>query len=323
LPQERLVYQSGMEWFPPPRSGILGISRLLPSQTMDILSGAINPRPLLAENSPASVEELAQPLVNAMRAVGEIDIPLTGGRDSRLVLAAGLAADVDVITHTDFRDGMDYGDLVLPPKLAQIAGVPHYTIRAGRVRDDIVALFDRHCALHSVERVRYGLASGRVTDFGRPLASGNVFELGRLYYHSLPADIDQGLKHKPAYEWADWIRQHPEALDWRDRFYWEQRLGGWASASAQAMDLVTFERFFPANNRRFITGLLSFPEAERRRAAPQQAMLEHLAPELAAIPTNPQPGTRITRRLRREAQIVRQDGIRYVMRRGRALRSHR
>jgi hypothetical protein len=260
-------------------------------------------------------------LVASMTALGgPVDIGLTGGRDSRVILAAALAADLDVVTTTTLWDGMAHGDLELPPRIAQIAGVPHYTARAGRVHEDLVALFDEHCARHSVERVRTGLASGHHPDHGRPVISGNVFELGRFYYHSLPKDLDSGFKEERLADWVTWVQEHPEPLDWRDRFYWEQRLAGWASSTAQAVDIAPFERFFPANSRRFVSTLLHFPEPQRRRGAPQQALLELLSPELARLPFNPERNSPI-RRARREIELLRRHGRRYVGERSRALRS--
>ncbi len=326
LPRERLVYESGMDWFPPPASGIPGIRRLMPSQTIDVATAAIAPRPLLTQRPPAAAHQLADELVAILRRLRASHrravVPLTGGRDSRLVLAAALAAGLDVITYTAVRPAMQPGDVTLPPRLAAIAGVPHYAVRGGQVRDELVEMFDLHCAHHCVDRARTGIAAADIPVFDGALhLSGVVFELGRLYYHGLPETLDDtALERKPAREWADWIQKHPEPLDWRDRFYWEQRLGGWASSNAQASDISPPDRFYSANSRRFVTGLLAFPERARRRGAPQQEMLTRLSPELAAVPINPQPGSPVIRRIRREAHLLRRDGRRYLARRIDAVR---
>ena len=85
-PEERLVYESGLDWFPPPRSGIPGVWRLLPSQTIDIATGELRHRPLLV-HSDADRQALAEMLVASLVNLGErrVIVPLTGGRDSRVL----------------------------------------------------------------------------------------------------------------------------------------------------------------------------------------------------------------------------------------------
>jgi hypothetical protein len=47
---------------------------------------------------------------------------------------------------------------------------------------------------------------------------GNVFELGRCYYHTRQPEAPQ--------ESFEWLRQNPSDVDWRDRLYVEQRIAG-------------------------------------------------------------------------------------------------
>jgi hypothetical protein len=324
--ENRLVYESGLDWFPPPRSGISGIRRLLPSQTIDFATGELRPRPLLVPSDP-DPHGLAEMLVAALVNFADrrVIVPLTGGRDSRVILAAALKAGLDVVTYTAIRlPRFSHADLTLPPKLSEIAGVPHYAIRPGKPRPELVDLFDRHSAHHCVDVERRGLASGDTPSFA-PLLSGHVFELGRcFYYGELPAELDDAtLAQKPVHEWASWIQEHPEPIDWRDRFYWEQRLAGWSSSFAQAGDLAPPERFYPANSRRFASGLLAFPEAVRRRSDHQRAILESLSPELAAVPINPEPGSKVSRRIKYEARLLKRDRHRYPAGRVAALRRFR
>jgi hypothetical protein len=266
-------------------------------------------------------------LVASLVNLGErrVIVPLTGGRDSRVVLAAALKAGLDIVTYTALRlPRFSHADLTLPPKLSEIAGVPHYAVRPGKPQPELIELFDRHSANHCVDVERRGLTSGDTPSFA-PLMSGQVFELGRCYYHGvLPIELDdEVLAQKPVQEWVAWMQEHPEPIDWRDRFYWEQRLAGWASSFAQAGDVGPPERFYPANSRRFASGLLAFPEAVRRRGEHQQDILEFLSPELAAIAFNPEPGSRVSQRVKYEARLLRSQRHRYLAGRLAALRRYR
>ena len=112
---------------------------------------------------------------------------------------------------------------------------------------------------------------------------GNVWEVGRCYYHEkfapeLPPDSS---------EWSAWLRATPsELLDWRDRFYVEQRLAGWLSSIEQGIDLTGRERLHVANCADLFSLLLSLPEPTRRSGRHQLELVRMLAPELARFPVN-------------------------------------
>jgi hypothetical protein len=344
LPARRLRYGEEIDWFAPPDSGIDGIGRLLPSQTIDVATGEVSSRPLLARVTPKSyrdrVRALADRLVHTLNAVGqgydEVLVPLSAGRDSRLVLAAAIAAGVQVSAYT-LLPARSKADRTLPPELAASVGVRHFAITPGDARPEIEALFDRHCAHHCVEANRFALATRAIGwSLGNvAVLPGNGFEVGRCqYYSKLPAEFnEQVLETNRVFasdpregvgirKWARWIHDHPEPLDWRDRFYIEQILGGWLSSTAQAGDLAGPETVWVANSRRFISELLDFPEPVRLKAFHQQAVLEALSPELARFPVNVG-GSRPVARLRRELRLLRGDRLRYFTRRMRAVRAYR
>ena len=225
----------------------------------------------------------------------------------------------------------------LPPRLAAAVGVRHVAITRGEARPEIESLFDEHCARHSVEANRDWLARGslpwNVGNVG--VLPGNIFEVGHCeYYDYLPAALAECdllanvvTAHDPPErvgirDWARWIERHPEPLDWRDRFYLEQRLAGWLSSSAQAGDVAGPEMVWIANSRRFITELLQFGELERRKGYHQHSVLKALSPELARFPVNVA-GSRAVARLRRELHLLRTDRHHYFGRRVRAVAVHR
>jgi hypothetical protein len=345
LPVRRLRYNEGMDWFAPPGSGIDGIGKLLPSQTIDIATGEVSSRTLLApvahrsdrERVTALADRLVRTVESAARRYDELLVALTAGRDSRLVLAAAIAAGAEVSAYTFFLPHMNEVDRTLPPRLCASVGVRHFATTPGDARPEIYSLFDQHCAHHCVEANRPGLATRAIGwSLGNvAVLPGNGFEVGRCqYYGKLPRELNERvlatspmLAHEPRErvgisDWARWIDDHPDPLDWRDRFYIEQILAGWLSSTAQAGDLAGPPEVWVANSRRFISELLQFPEAVRMKAFHQDAVLEALSPKLARLPVNVV-GSRTTVRLRRELSLVRRDRVRYFARRIRAVRAYR
>ena len=80
---------------------------------------------------------------------------------------------------------------------------------------------------------------------------------------------------------------HQDGLEWRDRFYLEQRAGGWISAGRQGFDLTGRRMVLPANCFALLSDALSLPAPLRARAVLEEAFVRHLAPDLANHPYNP------------------------------------
>jgi hypothetical protein len=235
-------------------------------------------------------------------------IPLTAGFDSRLVLAAALRADLPVRAYTNYRRRLSLADVELPGMLARAVGVPHEWHRPGHTRPEAEAAFDQHSAGDTVG-VDRGYWSRGQWDFvreGDSVLRGGCFEVGRCYYHrrlpmspgSTPAPADEiarSLREPPGTPITPALAQWVEAttrtsvprLDWRDRFYLEQRLGGWLAALEQALDLVPGERVHIANAAATYALMLELPEDVRGRGQHQRDLVARLAPPLAEFPFNP------------------------------------
>jgi hypothetical protein len=90
----------------------------------------------------------------------------------------------------------------------------------------------------------------------------------------------------------------PLDLDWRDRFYLEQRFGAWASTVQRTLDVLDGTFFYPANCLWIAHLLLQYSPREQRMGFAQRSAIGLLAPPLAQIPFNPEPvGTRLKRKL--------------------------
>lgn len=316
-PLRSIHHSVGIDWYPPPGSRFESIRRLLPSQILELPAGALLPRPILLPSSThLSYEEaldgMQGDLVGAIRRVadrsGGLWLALTAGHDSRTQLAAAVHAGVRVRTYTHTNKYMRDHDRVIPPKLAAAAGMTHEFYAGGSHRRDLLAVFDDHTAGHSIDRDRYYFARGYF-GWSQPediILRGFGFELGRCnYWGRFPGpgprtdlpNVDVILKgmgersrtaRQPLQEWIAWTRAHPEPeLDWRDRFYLEQRLAGWASSVEQARDLVEGHSFHAANSNAYQAHVLSVPEQKRCRSLHQEDLIKRMAPQLLSWEFNP------------------------------------
>jgi hypothetical protein len=352
LPAVELEHERGMDWYPPPGSGIDGIARVLPSQTIGF-DGSLRARPLLPAVAEASYDERLASLADRLRTAlaglaargGPLALPLSAGRDSRLLLAAATAADVAVEPYTLVYPGMSRADRDLPPKLCAAAGLGHRLVPPGARDPERLRVFDQHTARHTVDIDREFFAlhqldpvAGAAVDLG-----GGVFEAGRCYYHGgLPAELPATPGETAALvqavlptrraealaAWTEWIHETPSpGLDWRDRLYLEQRVTGWLSAVSLGLDLAGVERVHLASCGAYLAETLALPPDVRRLGYHHDHLVERLAPALARFPFNP-PGSlreRIAGRTRHELAELRDAGGvgRYARGRVRRIRSRR
>ena len=310
----RLRHGFGIEWFTPPLSGYVGIRRLLPSQQMDIRTGDISPKRLMPaiDGSQAYPELLAKlqsilmtGVSNARRDGGGLWIQLTAGLDSRLLLAAMVASGETGKAVTLDHRWISQADLDLPPKLAAAAGLPHTLVRRGRFSTRLAREYDEHTGLHHPEADREFYARQQFNWVRKDdvVLRGGCFHLARCHYWDLFAKGERPDKAAFASafveseessgvaglcEWFDWTTRNPEAgLDWRDRLYLEQRLGGWLSSDEQALDLCGFESHNPINSAEALSLLLSIPLEIRRSGEHHAHLIDRMAPQLMEFPFNP------------------------------------
>jgi hypothetical protein len=335
LPTSRspIVHGRGMDWFPPPASGVPGVECLLPSQVLRLVDGHVEPIPLPTPGPKRPYEEildgLARRLTTAMSNAGattdEVWAPLTAGGDSRLVLAAAVSAGLPVRTYTFHFPGIPSADRDLPPRLARAVGVEHHAIPPGACDPRRLDLWDRHTAGHAVDADRDYFACGQFDPLAGPdiVLGGNVFETGRGYYYAaLPAELPATPEATAALlerelpsarpdgvlAWASWLhRTRDHALDWRDRFYIEQRLAGWLATIGQGTDLAGVDYVHLANCAAYLAETLAIEEDVRRAGRHQGDLLRRLAPALAELPVNPAgpPLERLRARVRREREEYR------------------
>ena len=178
-------------------------------------------------------------------------------------------------------------------------------------------LYDYHTAgnIDDIDRKRFAHGQWDVFEKDDLIFRGGAFEIGRCIYwnymnpnfnieniikgtdvhKTLIRKEENGLGYDPESfhakalsEWMEWVRQTPtEGLDWRDRYYLEQRVAGWLSSIEQSLDLTDPERFYVVNCYDIMSLLLSIPVEKRRSAEYVIDLINKMFPGLPQFPFNP------------------------------------
>ncbi|MGF1596223.1 MAG: hypothetical protein ACFCVK_04730 [Acidimicrobiales bacterium] len=308
-----LEYGFGVSWIAPPRGRRSGIRRLLPSQSLDVAARRPRPRRLLlldtdADTGSDPIRVLAGLLTEAVRRLPStlpVHLGLSAGADSRAVLGAALGSGRAVDPFTRRAARMTVADRLLPRRLCSHFDLPHRELLpqaadperwmlARRHTDDHVSAGDARPfvsaardSLVGVEIGGQGFGVGKALLRNLPAGIGNVQRTTELLLIELGAGPEDPSRIGMS-EWLDWVVAHPEpGLDWRDRFYLEQRMAGWQASKEQLYDLDSHERMSPLNSAAALTALLRPDESERRDGSAQRELLRTLDLRLLSEPINP------------------------------------
>jgi hypothetical protein len=335
----RIVHNKGTDWIPAPLTTREGVFKVLPQRSLDPRDGSMRPVHYvpLNSNARADVELLASTLKTIMTNWAHVHfrehyLGLTAGLDTRTVLAAAVGAKISAQTFTTNYPVVQKRDVILAPRVAARAGAPH-TLRtplplAPAERDARIAAMSEHtdgATFHNELACYSRCEDDLLNDRERTFAKGNCFEVGRCFYWTKfsnvgqiepPTDADQVLaafafrstwRPNPAQLWRQavqsWIASLsdplPLELDWRDRFYLDQRLGSWNATVQQGYDVFGSTFFYPGNCLRIFDLLLRHDPAKRKEGFAQREAIRLLAPRLLEVPINPLPiSTRLKQMVR-------------------------
>lgn len=178
--------------------------------------------------------------------------------------------------------------------------------------------YDRHTHRNVFDADRYFYGHAMYEELrGCRLIRSNCYELGRRFYARSLGDLSltdvvdapvriprrlrtfagAGETGRALQSWLDSAKRDAARVDWRDLFYWEQRLGAWLADVEHSLDLNESLSFQPLNGALFYSLLLLNSDRNGRF---QRQIIESQRPDLLDLPINPAlPSPRIGRWARR------------------------
>lgn len=318
--------------WPGDRTPLTGVRMLLPNHRLNLDDAA--PTRFWPVTAVAAVDPevaarrmagLLRGIVVALARRGPVTIPLTGGYDSRALLAAAWP----------IRRQLRYLTVVDVATPSHDASIPLRLALRGRLK--LRFRWSRPASEHAIDRQR--AVTGQVwrdpnmhrgaafaATAGSTALLANVAEVFRCAFYeggNPPEEISAELLSSyhgwdtssfavEAFE--HWLAGVPQdtGIHLLDLYYWECRVGVWGALSAVSFDSQA-DAFSPFNCRDLLVTGLGTPVAYRKHPwLLQRRIVELLAPEISTIPYNstrltwlktrlPAPVRRSVRRLRRRA----------------------
>ncbi|GAA4788134.1 hypothetical protein [Rothia endophytica] len=215
---------------------------------------------------------------------------LTAGQDSGLVLAAGLKRfqeeNTTALTYHFFDKNTPSTllDLKKANKRALLARLPHAILDINQLDDgnsEAAKLYNKTFrnfarfpsqAMSFYESLPFNSqfflsVGGEIGNAFYQDRSGNPLSpisLSKKYTHSKFQDNPELLENFAAYiDYVEFDKAEGKGYDLYDLFYWEHRLGKWASLWYSELDLTTMPAI-PMNSRKFLNAMLSQPFESRK-----------------------------------------------------------
>jgi hypothetical protein len=307
-----VLHGSRPDWLPGPCTRASGVKRLLTSQQLSLPDFRPVATFLVSEaNSSDPVGDIATALCSIFRGFktrGEqVWVGLTGGYDSRVLLAAAMAAGADTVAFT-FAGKLVPDETERAARIAALAGVPHRVLGPGPIVPDDLDYFVwqsiGQCAGLDAEICAAG--SWREIPAEALVIRGYGGEFGRQFYYGVLSDndwldspdrsqLDMRLARpwvrgrqpgiQRAFEdWLGWVDATPFDFDPRDRLYLEQRIGVWSSGNEQALSATQRRRINPVNADYIYARMNLIPGPMKQTGDWQKDIIRRLAPHLLDVP---------------------------------------
>ncbi|MDJ0843613.1 hypothetical protein [Crocosphaera sp.] len=305
----------GISWYPPPHSKIPGVSRLLPTQILDLTEGIPKSRPLVMPMTEKYKDQeiyaiLRTAIQTAIEGFATLNAPddltllLSGGRDSRVLLSVASAAGIPLNTFTRIHRRASLADRILPARLSKITGYSHnvnYQRQEieGR-REAILAHAGYNVSWLSAEEFLRGgsdplrgiALAGFCAALGRdrlmPVSSATEATGKMIAEHFCEGESPQLIAAFDA--WLEWRRNHQDddpCVNLYDYFFIEQRTGGRKGIKEQIFDLFPVERVPPLNSARIFSLICHLSSEAKIKALWIPEIIKATKPELLADPMNP------------------------------------
>ncbi len=297
----------GNDWYTGSSTPFVGVKKLMPNCSLDLLKGVVRrfwpTADHFIENGVKTSDTILDEIISYLRAVmvgmlsqGDLLSSLTGGQDSRFVLAASKPIWDKIDYFTLEGPAISSDDVVYAKMLAKKVGLRHQVYKITTTEPWLYELYDEICAGESIGARRE--IAGTCLQFAWKNVihvNGNLGAICKSYYWDR--------KNPKAFKTSSVIRDfiNPGAItlcgvkEWRETtpnlnasilynlFYLEQRGGRWMAAGENSSRLF-YESFSPFNSRQLFSYICSLPIEIQYGGNLLKILTEKMAPELLDIP---------------------------------------
>lgn len=310
-----------MNFVPGPLTPSVLVKRLMPSEIINIKTGEKRVRPLNpdgvwnAKNNQERINELEKYFTCSLKNMAKhfpdsvFWLALTGGKDSRTLLALLESSGIDYKAFTCWHECISEADLVLPPKLAKAIGKPYkfierrkdnyspnradeYRRHTGGMADDadkpmyVYGQYQKLDPEHQVVLLRSAIwpcSCSRLKDkFSRKeiLQMDKYFDTTKVFLNAKKHE----LYCKALQLWEDLINHDAinKGINLWDRLMIEERHGAWLSSIEQGFDLMEgIVSVECCNSRRFFSILTGFSDKDKKRKKHEMSIVKQICPTLS------------------------------------------
>lgn len=255
-------------WHPVPGTRLSQVSSLLSYQYLTPLGKAISYSKSSQSHQYSTLNELYGELIKSIKQFIELlakehklCLPLTGGIDSRTILAFLLASNLNFEAYTSNYQKIKLHDTILPWLLSKKFKfkysylLPRFKSKSPQYSSN-AELYSKHTLGNSIDKDNEFFAGDQYPKGPKVMLRGAGWACFRGYYtndwaaaDNSDLNLEQILKKFPAIEEnnvllneiKEWLKQTISAnlvWDWRMQFYIDQRLSAWDGAIEQSIDLT-------------------------------------------------------------------------------------
>lgn len=304
--------REGFNWDPTPGTRLPSWRKVLHRQSFDVVRHeCIETRRDFAPISSydSAVSQLADSLTDTAGQIARnsdrIWLAITGGKDSRTLAASMIAAGVPFNGVTQLIPGMPRSDIIIAQQVCKRLGVSHHIMEP--LPFDAVTKEKWEChtggSYCDADNYLFPHHQYRFLSEGDVLIRGGLFEIGRRFFRKRLSGLDYDNVSGPALlkrftsdfdneslayinEWLAGLEGVSSSLSFIDRFYLEQRVGGWLSSIEQGLDMLPGSSIHPANSVSVFNAMLAPDVSAKEAGSIQTDTIKLMAPELSQIPFN-------------------------------------